>query len=160
MSNIINSNAYVKQGDKVYKVAGGANIMTFNSVEEMNAANLPDGTIAMVPVDDEVVDLTGVFDFLTSIQAGGAEQSVSYEGVQELIDRLKRGAVKLRMKLATTIAESYVNADIIGDTEGRVAIISALMDANGVLLYLYVSMSYTTIRYKVMQVNTQPYNPS
>jgi hypothetical protein len=55
MSNIINSNAYVKQGDKVYKVNGGAGspIHTFNSVEEMNAANLPDGTIACVPSSGE-----------------------------------------------------------------------------------------------------------
>jgi hypothetical protein len=51
MSNIINSEAYVKQGDKVYKVNGGAGspIHTFNSVEEMNAANLADGSIACVP---------------------------------------------------------------------------------------------------------------
>lgn len=55
MSNIINSEAYVKHGDKVYKVNGGAvsPIHTFNSVEEMNAANLPDGTIACVPSSGE-----------------------------------------------------------------------------------------------------------
>lgn len=49
MSNIINSEAYVKQGDKVYKVNGGSTIHTFNSVEDMNAANLADGSIACVP---------------------------------------------------------------------------------------------------------------
>lgn len=67
MSNIINSNAYVKQGDKVYKMNGGAGspIHTFNSVEEMNAANLADGSIACVPSSGEsggqtakVIDLT------------------------------------------------------------------------------------------------------
>lgn len=60
MSNIINSQAYVKQGDKVYKVNGGAGspIHTFNSVEEMNAANLADGSIACVPSPNNVIDLT------------------------------------------------------------------------------------------------------
>lgn len=51
----IPSDAYIVKGGKVYKVKGGSaqSILTFDSVDEMNAATAPDGTIALVPSEGE-----------------------------------------------------------------------------------------------------------
>lgn len=51
----IPSDAYIVKGGKVYKVKGGSaqSIMTFDSVDEMNATSAPDGTIALVPSEGE-----------------------------------------------------------------------------------------------------------
>lgn len=67
----INADAYIVKGGKLYKVKGGAsgsvqNIMTFDSVDEMNATSAPEGTIALVPSEGEsggglsVVELTTI----------------------------------------------------------------------------------------------------
>lgn len=101
MSNIINSEAYVKQGDKVYKVNGGAGspIHTFNSVEEMNAANLADGSIACVPSSGEsggesgvkVIDLSddnhsglGPYVFGLLLNGGDGADSLADESISSI----------------------------------------------------------------------------
>ena len=65
MSDVINSLHAVRKGNKWYVAGGGgagSPIHTFNSVEEMNAANLADGSIACVPSTGgggvKVIDLT------------------------------------------------------------------------------------------------------
>lgn len=54
MIETINGKAYVKVGDKVYEVGGGSNIITADSVEQLpDPASVPEGTIALVPSEDD-----------------------------------------------------------------------------------------------------------
>lgn len=108
---------------------------------------------------DEVVDFTGVFDFYNSIVAGGAVQSVNYD-CTTIIERLRKGAVKFKVKMVTMIIESYAFAVVVGSGEGTVATISILAESGGVLLWTNAQMNKSQIRYRCLQVNTQPFNPS
>lgn len=68
----IPSDAYIVKGGKLYKVKGGSapTILTFDSVDEMNAFNAPDGTIALVPSEGESGGGLPTIELSQSITAG------------------------------------------------------------------------------------------
>ena len=97
---------------------GGTSIIYADSVDALpDPATVPEGTIALVPVNDEVVDLTGVFDYATSIMQGGALCRVSHD-CTELLNRLKKGAVRIKGGLDGYFSTNTVLAQIIDDFSG------------------------------------------
>lgn len=147
----------------------GAEVLVLNSLEEM-PEQVKDGTIVVVPSEDsggsesggeEVVDLTGVFDYAASIAQGGEHITVQYE-CGEIVERFKKGSVRLRISFGGVVGEQLFNAEIVtvgGEEMARIVSFTVTTDA---LLYSYTCFNSTTneIIYNVRKVTTETYIPS
>jgi hypothetical protein len=144
MSNIINSQAYVKQGDKVYKVNGGAGspIHTFNSVEEMNAANLADGSIACVPSEGDTIP---TFDLAAmGLPALGNSVSTLSTDTTEIMSALDKGLVKFRVAM-----DGFGNIDFIAPVfcgMGMYQVIAHIYNQAIINIVLVISDGYIEAR--------------
>lgn len=164
MIETINGKAYLKVGDKVYELGGGSNIITAASVEQLpDPASVPEGTIALVKSEEyEVFDFTGVFNYLTSIQQGGIFCEASYN-CDKIIERLKHGAVKVRVAIANTVAETYVFAQVpVGYNHAM--FVSLTSSTDGAILLLETALigngNNGIVQYRCRQVPVTNYVPS
>lgn len=136
-------------------------IIIANSVEEMNAANLPDGTIAMVPSVETVFDISESVNYAKSIMAGGAvQQAFSVEACPQIVEALKKGNVKIKVSIGVGVTiEEFVTGSI--NEAGNARVISFTI-YNGDLLYTdtFFDPVNKRIDYICKQVTTAIYNPS
>ena len=133
-------------------------VYVYDSLDAAAAANLPEGSLVAVPVNDDVVDLTGVFNFVTSITAGGAKQTVDYD-CAEIVERFKKGAVNIKVALADATATQYCFAQMLSENTAQVL---SFVDYQGTLLYINTIFAVETghIIYSCNQVTTTAFNPS
>lgn len=162
----VGADLYVKKGNKVYKASGGGagggtQIHTFNSVEEMNAANLADGSIACVPSVETVFDISESVNYAKSIMAGGAvQQAFSVEACPQIVEALKKGVVKIKVSISAGVTiEEFVTGSI---NEAGNARVTSFTIYNGDLLYTDTFFDHVNKRidYICKQVTTAIYNPS
>jgi hypothetical protein len=122
-------------------------------------ADLPDGSFVAVPANDEVVDLSEVFDFATSIMQGGAVCTVEYD-CTSIVEQFKKGAVNVRVKMGDFVGKRMTNASIIADSIAQIVDFSD--SGSGQLLCLNTTINAISnqITYWCQQVSTAPYVPS
>lgn len=86
---------FVKKGGKVYKVKGGSaqSIMTFDSVDEMNATEAPDGTIALVPSEGESGGGLPVVELETTVTS---EQTILSDSDSSIIGQIGHNVFVLK----------------------------------------------------------------
>jgi hypothetical protein len=112
-----------------------------------------------VPANDEVVDLSEVFDFATSIMQGGAVCTVEYD-CTSIVEQFKKGAVNVRVKMGDFVGKRMTNASIIADSIAQIVDFSD--SGSGQLLCLNTTINAISnqITYWCQQVSTAPYVPS
>ena len=167
MSEIINVETYIKKGNKLYKqLSGGANILTYDSLDEV-PDDLPEGSFVAVPADD-VVDFTTVFNLAESVAVGGEMVRKDYENASRVIAKMKSGPVRIKVAFDTfevfkTVHAQYFPIDD-SDSEGYCQF-TDLVVYDGALLYFYITIhTYSvygpTVAFRVQQLTTAPYVPA
>lgn len=179
MSEVINSLHAVRRGNKWYVSGGGgagSPIHTFNSVDEMNAANLADGSIACVPSSGEsggakVIDLEdekyGEFSAnllsIIFVSSGGAIRVLDGENTNDLILAecnteqplvFKFGGTMGDMALkveSRTVNKAYINGSLM-----QVAF-SAMMYYEGVIIDFTISFMYDATALSITKTPTTDY---
>ena len=125
-------------------------------------AVIPQGTLPSggggEPDNDEVIDLSDVFDFATSIAAGGELCTVNYD-CTEILERMKKGSVRVKARLGQYTSTSTVLPQILDDNiDGYVQFIT-FSYAEGALLYMHTMIDRTVIVFACKQVTTAPFIP-
>lgn len=109
---------------------------------------------------DEVVDLSGVFDFATSIMQGGVDCAVDYD-CTEIVERFQKGPVTVRVSLGENIGEQTAYGQIINNGYAAQTInFTAAEDGAILVLRVLYSAGMKKILFSCRQVQTVPYTPS
>lgn len=134
------------------------NILFFDSVDDL-PSDLPDGTMAAVKnTFGDVVDLSGVFDYGTSLEHLGEVCTVNYD-CTELLARFKRGGVPVKVSVGGFIITTVMYASMFQSGADEFAQIVKLGNIYGVVFIMYTQIGGGVIQYSCKQVETSPYIP-
>lgn len=157
MIETINGKAYFKVGDKVYELGGGSNIITADSVEQLpDPASVPENTIALVKSEDEVFDLSTLFDFATSVADGGLNQTVETPLAADILAKMRTGNVRIKVMFGGGTATLTVSPI----DYGAYCAVSRVFQYGSTYLVMYMGVTSEAINYQAKEVTTAPYNPS
>lgn len=155
---------YIQEGGSSGGNGGGTTIHYYDTLDSV-PADLPEGSFVAVPSEGagggDVLDLSSVFDYVTSIAQGGASCFVDYD-CTGIVERFKKGGVVVRAKLGDFIGEKMIFGQVI---EGYGVKLLDIMDAgssSSEILCLSTSFncSANQIYYSCKQITTTAYIPS